>query len=113
MRPSRVLELKLDLEKMTATRVWSFTHPSKLSSMCCGGIQIVDNGKGRPQTVLIGWGNGGPFFTEVTHEDRPRIVREFEGLAASAIAAPLGKACANRCRQRSRPLKARPPVGSP
>ncbi|CEM23973.1 unnamed protein product [Vitrella brassicaformis CCMP3155] len=67
---------------MTATRVWSFTHPSKLSSMCCGGIQIVDNGKGRPQTVLIGWGNGGPFFTEVTHEDRPRIVREFEGLAA-------------------------------
>uniref|UniRef100_A0A7S1KCZ4 Apple domain-containing protein n=2 Tax=Vitrella brassicaformis TaxID=1169539 RepID=A0A7S1KCZ4_9ALVE len=82
MRPSRVLELKLDLEKMTATRVWSFTHPSKLSSMCCGGIQIVDNGKGRPQTVLIGWGNGGPFFTEVTHEDRPRIVREFEGLAA-------------------------------
>jgi len=45
MRPSRVLELKLDLEKMTATRVWSFTHPSKLSSMCCGGIQIVDNGK--------------------------------------------------------------------
>uniref|UniRef100_A0A7S1NWF7 Uncharacterized protein n=1 Tax=Vitrella brassicaformis TaxID=1169539 RepID=A0A7S1NWF7_9ALVE len=44
-RPSRALELQLDLENMTATKVWSFTHPTNLSSACCGGVQMVDNGK--------------------------------------------------------------------
>jgi len=36
--------------------------------------------RGQPATMLIGWGYTGPFFTEVTYEDNPRIVREFEGL---------------------------------
>ncbi|CEM29820.1 unnamed protein product [Vitrella brassicaformis CCMP3155] len=79
-RPSRALELSLDLNKMTATKVWSFTHPNKMKSFCCGGVQKVDNGEGNPPTMLISWGYTGPFFTEVTYEENPTIIREFEGL---------------------------------
>mmetsp|Transcript_17962 Transcript_17962/g.51088 ORF Transcript_17962/g.51088 Transcript_17962/m.51088 type:complete len:289 (-) Transcript_17962:195-1061(-) len=43
---------------------------------------MVDNGKNEPPTVLIAWGWSGPFFTEVTYEEEPRIVREFEGFRA-------------------------------
>mmetsp|Transcript_35566 Transcript_35566/g.102184 ORF Transcript_35566/g.102184 Transcript_35566/m.102184 type:complete len:398 (+) Transcript_35566:561-1754(+) len=78
-RPSRALELSLDLNKMTATKVWSFPHPNKKTSTCCGGVQKVDNGEGNPPTMLIGWGSTGPFFTEVTYDDNPTIIREFEG----------------------------------
>ncbi|CEM37258.1 unnamed protein product [Vitrella brassicaformis CCMP3155] len=81
-RLSRVLGLQLEPKNMTATKVWSFTHPMKLISPCCGGVQMVDNGEGNPPTVLITWGKVGPFFTEVTYEEEARIVREFEGFVA-------------------------------
>lgn len=46
---SRALELQLDFEEMTATRVWEFRHPDNLFALCCSSAFRLENGN----TVIV------------------------------------------------------------
>ena len=41
---SRALELSLDFERMTATKVWEFRRDPDLFSICCSSVERLDNG---------------------------------------------------------------------
>ena len=49
---SRALELSLDLEKMTASKVWQFPEQPSLYSQCCSSVDRLENGN-----TLILFGN--------------------------------------------------------
>ena len=46
---SRALELKLDTELMTATKVWEYRHDPDLFALCCSSVARLDNGN----TVIV------------------------------------------------------------
>ena len=56
---SRAVEYKLDLDAMTAEKVWEYRHNPDLYSSFCGSTQPLMNGN-----RLIGWA-GNNYFTEV------------------------------------------------
>ena len=41
---SRALELSLNMETMTATKVWEYRHEPDLFSVCCSSVSRLDNG---------------------------------------------------------------------
>ena len=49
---SRALELELDLQRMTARRVWEFWHRPPLYAACCSSVQRLPGGN-----TLILWGS--------------------------------------------------------
>ncbi len=60
---SRGIMLELDMDKMKATLVREYTHPSKkLLAGFLGNVQVLPNGN-----VFIGWGSE-PFFSEFSHD---------------------------------------------
>ena len=46
---SRALELELNMEDMTVTKVWEYRHPPDLFAYCCSSATRLDNGN----TILI------------------------------------------------------------
>ena len=56
---SRAVEYKLDLDAMTAEKVWEYRHHPDLFSAYCGSTQPLENGN-----RLIGWAEN-DIFTEV------------------------------------------------
>ena len=46
---SRALELELDTEQMTATKVWEYRHDPDLFALCCSSVTRLDNGN----TVIV------------------------------------------------------------
>ena len=73
---SRAVEYELDLEEMTATKVWEFVHPDLLFSPSISSVQRLDNGN-----TLINFGNlslinRGAVITEVNQKNE--IVFELE-----------------------------------
>jgi hypothetical protein len=56
---SRAVEYKLDLDAMTAEKVWEYRHHPDLYSTYCGSCQPLENGN-----RLIGWA-GNDLFSEV------------------------------------------------
>lgn len=61
---SRILWLRLDETKMTASLARQFEHPDDLSSGTQGNAQALSNGN-----TFIGWGSQG-YFTEITKSGR-------------------------------------------
>ena len=74
---SRVVEYELDTVAMTATRVWSYSHPDEIYTPAQGSVQRLENGN-----TLIAWGNAnagqfaGTLITEIN--DQNEIVWEIE-----------------------------------
>lgn len=66
---SRVVEYELDTIAMTATRVWSYSHPSEIYSPAQGSVERLENGN-----TLIAWGNAnagqgeGTLVTEINNQ---------------------------------------------
>ena len=56
---SRAVEYKLDLDAMTAEKVWEYRHNPDIFSAYCGGTQPLENGN-----RFISWANH-DYFTEV------------------------------------------------
>lgn len=46
---SRALELELDMENMTATKVWEYRHTTDLFAQCCSSVTRLDDGN----TVIV------------------------------------------------------------
>lgn len=72
---SRAVEYQLDLQTMTATKIWEYAHPELLFGSSRGGCQRLANGN-----TIIHWGNVaadeyGPRTTEVN--DAGDILLEF------------------------------------
>ena len=68
---TRVVEYQLDEEEMTATLVWSYTHPNGYVSLNQGCAQRLNN-----NNTLINWGGvsgHGQIITEVDY-DRNRVL---------------------------------------
>jgi len=82
---SRVVEWELDIEKMTATNVWSYTHPKRLWSWCCGGVHLINTTESDAPILAIGWGATDVFYNEVTYESEPKIIREFSGFSPNRV----------------------------
>ena len=73
---SRAVEYQLDIEQMTATKVWEFIHPDLLFSPSISSVQRLENGN-----TLINFGNlslldRGAVITEVNQNNE--IVFELE-----------------------------------
>ena len=73
---SRAVEYQLDLNTMTATKTWEFSHPDSLFSPSISSVQRLENGN-----TLINFGNlslieRGAVVTEVNPQNE--IVFEFE-----------------------------------
>lgn len=66
---SRVVEYELDTIAMTATRVWSYSHPNEIYSPAQGSVERLENGN-----TLIAWGNAnagqgaGTLVTEINNQ---------------------------------------------
>jgi hypothetical protein len=66
---SRVVEYELDTIAMTATRVWSYSHPNEIYSPAQGSVERIENGN-----TLIAWGNAnagqgvGTLVTEINNQ---------------------------------------------
>lgn len=66
---SRVVEYELDTIAMTATRVWSYSHPNEIYSPAQGSVERLENGN-----TLIAWGNAnagqgaGTLVTEINSQ---------------------------------------------
>jgi hypothetical protein len=66
---SRVVEYEIDTIEMTATRVWSYSHPSEIYSPAQGSVERLENGN-----TLIAWGNAnagqgvGTLVTEINNQ---------------------------------------------
>lgn len=61
---SRGVEFKLNLQEMTAEKVWDFAYTPNIFSCSCGSVQRLPN-----ENSLICWGWGGedfPFATEIS-----------------------------------------------
>jgi hypothetical protein len=59
-KQSRALVLRLDMKRMTASFVRSYTHPSPLLASSQGDAQVLTDGH-----VVVGWG-AQPYLTEFT-----------------------------------------------
>ena len=73
---SRVVEYEVDTVEMTASRVWSYSHPEEVYAPAQGSVQRLENGN-----TLIAWGNanagqGGTLVTEIN--DQEEIVWEIK-----------------------------------
>ena len=74
---SRVVEYEVDTVEMTASRVWSYSHPEEVYAPAQGSVQRLENGN-----TLIAWGNAnasqgqGTLVTEIN--DQGEIVWEIE-----------------------------------
>jgi len=74
---SRVVEYEVDTVGMTASRVWSYSHPEEVYAPAQGSVQRLENGN-----TLIAWGNAnagqgqGTLVTEIN--DQGEIVWEIE-----------------------------------
>lgn len=74
---SRVVEYEVDTVEMTASRVWSYSHPEEIYAPAQGSVQRLENGN-----TLIAWGNAnagqghGTLVTEIN--DQEEIVWEIE-----------------------------------
>jgi len=73
---SRVVEYEVDTVEMTASRVWSYSHPEEVYAPAQGSVQRLENGN-----TLIAWGNanagqGGTLVTEIN--DQGEIVWEIK-----------------------------------
>jgi hypothetical protein len=72
---SRVVEYEVDTVEMTASRVWSYSHPEEIYAPAQGSVQRLENGN-----TLIAWGNAnagqgqGTLVTEIN--DQGEIVWE-------------------------------------
>ena len=66
---SRVVEYEVDTIEMTATRVWSYSHPNEIYSPAQGSVERLENGN-----TLIAWGNAnagqgaGTLVTEISNQ---------------------------------------------
>ena len=66
---SRVVEYELDTIEMTATRVWSYSHPNEIYSPAQGSVERLENGN-----TLIAWGTAnagqgaGTLVTEINNQ---------------------------------------------
>lgn len=74
---SRAVEYKLDLEAMTAEKVWEYRHTPDLYSAYCGSCQPLANGN-----RLIGWAEN-DFFTEVDANEERVYEMSVEGFSCS------------------------------
>jgi hypothetical protein len=74
---SRVVEYEVDTVEMTASRVWSYSHPEEVYAPAQGSVQRLENGN-----TLIAWGNAnagqgqGTLVTEIN--DQGEFVWEIE-----------------------------------
>ncbi|PCJ82030.1 MAG: hypothetical protein COA49_03455 [Bacteroidetes bacterium] len=74
---SRVVEYEIDTVGMTASKVWSYSHPQEFYTPAQGSVERLDNGN-----TLIAWGNAnssqgtGTVITEINQEEE--IVWEIE-----------------------------------
>ena len=63
---TRITEYLVDEQEMTATLIWSYSHPNELVSLNQGSAQRLENGN-----TLISWGgvsNHGQLITEVDYD---------------------------------------------
>lgn len=63
-QPSRAVAYRIDTSAVdpadwTATMLWQIEHPEGRNNPSLGGVQVTDDG-----TVLVGWGQVDPLFTE-------------------------------------------------
>jgi hypothetical protein len=76
---SRAVEYKLDLDAMTAEKVWEYRHNPDLFSSYCGSCQPFENGN-----RLIGWANH-DYFTEVNSSGELVYEMHVSGFSCSRV----------------------------
>jgi hypothetical protein len=72
-RESRVIVLRLDERARTARLVRSYEHPAAPRSHSQGSEEVLPNGN-----VFVGWGGGGPYFSEFTRSGKLVFDARFE-----------------------------------
>lgn len=81
---SRALELELDLETMTATKVWEYRHAPDLFSWCCSNVTRLPGGN-----TLINFFSLVHTLVEADNKGNAVAVIQREGLGASYRAQPI------------------------
>jgi hypothetical protein len=72
-RESRVIVLRLDARAHAARLVRSYEHPAAPRSHSQGSEEVLPNGN-----LFVGWGGGGPYFSEFTRAGRLVYDARFE-----------------------------------
>jgi hypothetical protein len=69
-QPSRAVAYRIDPVATTATMLWQIEHPERLNNPSLGSVRLTDDA-----TVLIGWGQVDPLFTEHALADGAELAR--------------------------------------
>jgi hypothetical protein len=75
--PSRDVALDLDTEAMTASLARQFVHPTEITSVSQGNMQVLSNGN-----AFVGWGSA-PVFSEFGPEGSLRFNARFPATVTS------------------------------